>query len=874
MQPTDPIESPKPLKEIAVQFLSELAGKIGFGWTRGVQAPLVPIAFLLTFAWVLAKNLPAPHPEYSLGTLILGLGSLGVILFSKPKSLRWIGPLLLLALLSFGFLWHRISMDFPNPGSFTESTPPDEDFRAYQATVLDRPEIRNGIRLPEWATDPRVVIPCELESVTDGGFSSATSGKVLIRCPKPPWDLTPGERLRIIARFRPFSEPLNPGEPAPYLWWRRKGTIGILDARQAPFVLTDPMELGYFDLQYLLSLKLAKNILPRIKDWAESRLEQCIGTNNPQTNLAKALLLGDTQTVDFADWDKFKKTGTIHALAISGQHLVIAGILIGTLLSILGFAPRPSLLISTLFVVIYAILTGAAPSANRAAIMAIAFAWTLLIRRRTSVLNIIALAWILVGLFQPSDLGTPGCQLSFLAVFLLDAWQRRPDGNSGEPNPTEPGKKLEILESQLAPNWQKTTQRFFSTFREAYLVNGWVWLGICPLIAWHTNLVSLTALLIGPLVAVACTGGLIFGMLGILIPIPYLENLFGGGVVGFLNLSNWLASWGENLPMSWFYLPNLPLLGLLAWLAFLGWITLREVPLMSSGYICAGAIFLISLLATTFWRNPPKDLLIQSLAVGHGTAILVEDPSGRVLLYDGGSMSGGEAASRKISQVLWHRGISAIDEIIVSHADSDHFNALTGIFDKFRVGMVSVGPSFAARDDRETEAFYGRLHLRGIPIRTVYTGLNAISGITSFEILHPDKDYTHPPNQNAASVVVRIEYLGKSTLLTGDLESPGTEFFLASREVTPVSVLMAPHHGSPAANPEKLWRRLNPAFIFSSEGDEKRSKAPGGLWGRGKPFWKTQEKGMITIKIDKNGITAQAFKTGEVLRVMDDHTGG
>jgi len=870
MQGTKLNHSPESFKELTDRFTAELFNAIGIRWAKGLQAPLVPVAFLLTFSWIVAKNIQAPQPEYSIATLVLGLVSLGLSLFPNAKTTIWTGPLLYTAVLAFGFLWHRIPLDFPTPGLLTTTSPPDDDFQFYYVTVLDRPETRGVKRFPEWATyEPRVLIPCDIESVSDGAMAFVASGKVLVRSPSPIGSLIPGERIRVAARFKPFSEPLNPGEPSPYLWWQRKGFVGILDSKQAPIVNdnTNPSHISY--IQTFFNLHWAKITLAEIKDWAQQRLEKCMGENCPQVGLGKALLLGDTQGVDFTDWDKFKKTGTIHALAISGQHLVIAGSLVGILLSIMGFAPRPSLMISTFFVVIYAILTGAAPSANRAAIMAVALAWTLLIRRRTSALNLIALAWILVTMVQPSDLASPGCQLSFFAVFLLDTWQRHSDQKRMCPTPMTPDQALDQLEIQLAPYWKKVTIRIFSTIREAYLVNCWVWLGICPLIAWHTNLVSLVALLIGPLVAIACTGGLICGMLAILVPIPYLENFFGMGLVGFLNFSNWLANYGESIPLSWFYLPNISFWGLSIWLLFLGWVTLPHVPRINRKTISVGAVILVCLLACTFWRTTPKDLLIHSIAVGHGTAILVEDPSGRVVLYDGGSMSGGEIASKKISNVLWYLGISAIDEIIISHADSDHFNAITGILDKFKIGMVSVGPSFTNRDDKETASFFENLNSRGIPLRKVYSGLNASSGPTSFEILYPDQEYNHPPNQNAASLVVRIGYMGKTMLLTGDLEPPGTEFFLAGGSASPVSILMAPHHGSPSANPEKLWRRLNPGFVFSSEGDEKRTKNPGGLWGKEIPLWKTQEKGMITIKINEQEILVKAFKTREQLRVKE-----
>lgn len=874
MPVTTPKHGPKPLKELTGRFTADLASLIGARWSQGFQAPLIPVSFLLTISWILAINLHAPHPEFSLVSLVLGLSCLGLVFFSNSKTPNWTGPVLLFAVLCLGFLWHRIPLDFPSPGLFTLASPTDTDFRNYQVTISDRPEPRSNSRLQDWSGyEPKILIPCQIDLVSDGIISFVASGKVLVRCPGTLEGIAPGDQIRISARFKPFPEPLNPAEPVPYLWWRRKGFVGILDAKKNPLIVDKKQDSDRSFFQEIFHLNIAKNTLAQIKDWAKDRLERCMGEDHPEAGLANALLLGDTQAVDFTDWEKFKKTGTIHALAISGQHLVIAGILVGSLLSVIGFAPRPSLLISTIFVVIYAILTGATPSANRAAIMTIAFAWTLLIRRRTSVLNIIALAWILVCLVQPSDLASPGCQLSFLAVFLLDAWQRYAGQKKMVSRPMDTNQKLEQLEFQLAPFWKKAATRFFLPFREMYLVNFWVWFGICPLIAWHTNLVSLVALLIGPLVAIACTGGLICGMLGILIPVPFLENIFGAGLVIFINLSNQLATWGENLPLSWFYLPNIAFWLLFLWLLFLAWITLPNVPRMTRGYIGGGAVFLVCLLASAFWRSPPKDLMVHSIAIGHGTAILVEDPSGRVVLYDGGSMSGGEIASKKISHVLWYLGISAIDEIIISHADSDHFNALTSIIDKFRVGIVSVGPSFANRDNRETASFYENLKLRGISMRNVYAGLNATSGNTSFEILYPDQNYSRPPNQNAASVVIRIGYLGKSILLTGDLESPGTEFFLANKDIYPVSVLMAPHHGSPSANPEKLWRRLNPGFVFSSEGDEKRTKAPGGAWGKYIPYWKTQEKGMITIQFNEFGISAQAFKTGERLRVMEKRSG-
>jgi len=43
----------------------------------------------------------------------------------------------------------------------------------------------------------------------------------------------------------------------------------------------------------------------------------------PQGDLAAALLLGDSPGMTTDDWDLYLRTGVIHVLAISGQHLVV-----------------------------------------------------------------------------------------------------------------------------------------------------------------------------------------------------------------------------------------------------------------------------------------------------------------------------------------------------------------------------------------------------------------------------------------------------------------------------------------------------------------------------------------------------------------------
>src|SRR5204862_6703505 len=67
----------------------------------------------------------------------------------------------------------------------------------------------------------------------------------------------------------------------------------------------------------------------------------------------------------------------------------------------------------------YTLLTGARPSAVRAMVMVCAVCGAIVLRRPLIPANAFALAWLVVVAVNPTDPFTPGCQLSFLSVFVL-----------------------------------------------------------------------------------------------------------------------------------------------------------------------------------------------------------------------------------------------------------------------------------------------------------------------------------------------------------------------------------------------------------------------------------------------------------------------
>jgi competence protein ComEC len=70
--------------------------------------------------------------------------------------------------------------------------------------------------------------------------------------------------------------------------------------------------------------------------------------------------------------------------------------------------------------------------------------------------------------------------------------------------------------------------------------------------------------------------------------------------------------------------------------------------------------------------TPPQKAEADILAVGHGLAVVVHAPGGQAMLYDCGRMGDPSVGRRIIAPALWSRGLSRIDEVILSHAEPCH----------------------------------------------------------------------------------------------------------------------------------------------------------------------------------------------------------
>ncbi len=158
---------------------------------------------------------------------------------------------------------------------------------------------------------------------------------------------------------------------------------------------------------YALSLKLKNRIRYLINR----------GLRDPESGLARAIILGDGSLVDEDLRTSFSRSGISHIIAISGLHIAIIAGLIAFLLFKIGLNRNQVFYLSAIILTLFIILVGMPASAVRAGIMVILTMYALKIGRSSQIERIIILVACILLFVNPKLLRDDiGFQLSFTAV--------------------------------------------------------------------------------------------------------------------------------------------------------------------------------------------------------------------------------------------------------------------------------------------------------------------------------------------------------------------------------------------------------------------------------------------------------------------------
>ncbi len=556
--------------------------------------------------------------------------------------------------------------------------------------------------------------------------------------------------------------------------------------------------------------------IERLRTDARRTLRQNLSPG--RSELASAVLLGARSEVDPEQTSVFVETGSVHLLAISGLHV---GIVAGVLLLVLRMLPVSRTTVFWIVVgwtISYTLLTDARPPAIRATILVIILCYGRLRRQPGSIWNSLAAAGLIVLMLNPANLFSTGVHLSFLAVATLMCVS--PHWFMGR----QSDDALDRLIEQSRSLWERALRWVaVKSVRWAIACTA-VWLVTLPLVASRFHVVALGSVLLNLVLWIPMTMALVSGFLMILSGwlLPAAVPFFGWFCDGSLWGLEWMIDMAHLLPGNPVFVAGLPDWWLVGFYALLGvavWMAKHVHPLRRWAWCCLGLWLVFA--AVLGHRSAPRDQLVCTVvSVGHGAAAILETPGGPVMLCDAGRMGSPIGGARDVSACLWSRKLKRLDAIVLSHADADHFNAVPELLRRFRVDAVYAPPGAFAGKRGAVRAFRAALEEYGVPVRHVIAGDRFRVGEAVVEVLHPPEG-TFGDHDNAASMVLSVEYAGRRIILPGDVDEDGLDLLLQSPR-RPCDVLLAPHHGSLKTDVLGLVEWCSPRWVVVSGYHEAR----------------------------------------------------
>lgn len=140
-----------------------------------------------------------------------------------------------------------------------------------------------------------------------------------------------------------------------------------------------------------------------------------------EASLISGIVLGGGQDIPREVQQMFRDTGTVHILAVSGLNVGLIGtVCFLIIVNILRLPKKMAVVPSILIVWFYAITTGLNPPVVRSAItLTLLFIGYVVVEREGDILNSLALAALIILLFNPLTLFSISFQLSFVCVLSM-----------------------------------------------------------------------------------------------------------------------------------------------------------------------------------------------------------------------------------------------------------------------------------------------------------------------------------------------------------------------------------------------------------------------------------------------------------------------
>lgn len=576
--------------------------------------------------------------------------------------------------------------------------------------------------------------------------------------------------------------------------------IGVVLIRRIPTFSFSLFATGAVCLSLLIQLPFHQETAPWMsvlpdspssQDWATLLRDELVHVSRALPGvggqLVPGLSVGDTRSLSPALNDVMKTVSLTHITAVSGANCVIVTAGVSLIAGLFGAGRRIRIVCGVCALTVFVILVTPQPSVMRAGVMAVLVLVAQFIGRPAAGIPLVAVAVLVLLIWNPWWAVEYGFILSVLAVC-----------------------GLLILTDPLTQSLSRWMPRYLAALISiplaAQLMCQPVIVLLSPTVPVYGLIANLVATPAAPVATVCGLAACIF--------LPFVP------LVGNILLwcawipAQWIGSTAEyfsGLPSStlpwWSGIPGMLLSAVFSALIVLA-LLYRSPRRRRFSIVILGVLSLVSATLLWFQKIPsttlPANWSIAACDVGQGDAFILKSES-YIAAIDVGRYP------NLFSQCLSELGINHLDLLVLTHFDKDHVGGLSAVRGKV-TRVISGGP-----ENTEDEGLLKDLASRGAHIERGIRGMSGALGQAHWEILWPTPGRTDMQVGNPGSVTVQVEFPTFSAIFLGDLGEESQRALISEQQIGHIDVVKVAHHGSADQYPG-LYEQLTPRISLLSVG--------------------------------------------------------
>ena len=619
------------------------------------EQPLLtaPPIFLISFVFALGICL-AYFVPFSFFSIVF-VASAVLILLSISTGRFYFLPLSLCVFLLIGILF-GINSRTRSDRDIALNAP--EGWVVLDGTVVSAPEsVMQGRK-------ETVSFIFDAKSFFRNGFPHETEGKVQIFLYNPRRSVQFGDFLRLRGILEIPKGPRNPYS-FDYAAYLGRSNISKMFRGIGPFCI----------------LRQSQGKVPRILRTSEQlrfflkgRLKELYPS--PYHELAAALIFGFRKNIDRKIQDDFIKTGTAHLLAISGMNISLVAGLFYLVLSFLRLPRSFNLILTAVFIGVYALLAGSSSPVLRAAVMGVIVLLGFLLGQDRNLKSAFFFSFFVLLAFKPNTLFQASFQLSFIAmaalIYILPPLEQAAHFLGLRPRESVslflPREKTHLI------HFQEWLRRFKDSMIQTFLASLAATVGMFPVLVWYFNLFSAVGFLANMIVIPLCTISIACTLFILLLDLVFAPMAHGLAFVPliFFRLELWFTNYFARIPFGYFYLPRPSWLFFIFYYMFLiGWLFLSHRKILSIArsfcLACMAGVLCFFLVGSN--RMLPRYVFFD---LGKTEAAFILFSNGSTCLINTGRGFPGDQAYWTLRPYLMASGIQKLDGVLFTKIDGIH----------------------------------------------------------------------------------------------------------------------------------------------------------------------------------------------------------